>query len=960
MADETIGRATVQLGVDGSKLAPEMSAAMAKAQGALDRATKQMERAHASTMKAIQGHIDRINATKPTHEMRLLEQAVAKLGGTSRLSVDQLGRVTAEVNRLAAAGAKVPASLAGLTAGTSKLSAAFTSLTTGGGISGALAAIGPAGVAAAGALGAVTVAGGAAFRAIADLAGQAEQWSNLAASTGLGVEEVQQLSILLQDAGIPAEALARGMKELQQEIATGGKELEKFGIDVSKLKDLTPEEQLREMAAQIAAIEDPAVRTAVALAAFGKSGTDLIPVLDQVASGADKMFDVLSGDQVAALADADAKIDGFTRKLSFYSKSLLATAVEMAQSFRGFAGVVPIFIPDPPAGAGGGAAATDPARQQAERERQRKAAEYAAREAEKKAREATRKAEAEAKKTAEDRLKLDRERNAVLVSIVKTTNEEATALRELADLSTKLLETQQEIESARMAALKETRLRGGDMLPSVGGAGLWTRYQDVLDQELENAAEQTKKVVEETKDWSATLGDLATQLQTLASTTGGVAGKILNLAASISSGLGGVLNGLKGLSGGGLLQKLSAGAGLIGSAVGLVGGVISGVKGLFGRGKQREQVTQGREQFIQSFGGLEELQRRAAAAGVSLERLMKAKDSVKGFEAAVKEVTDGIEKYERKIAGLTTAREASESLLERLDKGGLSEGLTSALQELIGRVQGALAQSGLGLLKTGPLRDSEAFAEQEGIAADLAKLIAGMREAGIVDEGSLAAGGAAAKELQTAAVAAATEAGLPATEATKAGFAAIAPVLREQLNAALQSGRELDANTKALLEEAKANGIEIMADPMVQSLAVQREQLGVLRSIAGQGRGGPEPGDVPGGGAIPAAGGLGPMITPNLGGGLGPLIQTHPGELAMVIPRSKMGPGGLISADSGLYARTEVRGGRGGRQTTVNLSIAENPFASAEGAARLRRYTLRAAKREAARHLAALVASGRA
>src|SRR4030042_4433885 len=106
--EETSGRATVQLGADGSKLAPEMAAAVAKAQGALDRANKQMERAHASTMKAIQGHIDKINATRPTHEMRLLEQAVGKLGGTAKLNADQLRRVTLEGNALGAGGAKGP------------------------------------------------------------------------------------------------------------------------------------------------------------------------------------------------------------------------------------------------------------------------------------------------------------------------------------------------------------------------------------------------------------------------------------------------------------------------------------------------------------------------------------------------------------------------------------------------------------------------------------------------------------------------------------------------------------------------------------------------------------------------------------------------------------------------------------------------------------------------------------
>ena len=43
--------------------------------------------------------------------------------------------------------------------------------------------------------------------------------------------------------------------------------------------------------------------------------------------------------------------------------------------------------------------------------------------------------------------------------------------------------------------------------------------------------------------------------------------------------------------------------------------------------------------------------------------------------------------------------------------------------------------------------------------------------------------------------------------------------LREQLNAAMASGQELDENTKALIEEARKNGIEIIADPMVNPAA---------------------------------------------------------------------------------------------------------------------------------------------
>lgn len=919
--EETIGRATIQLGVDGSKLAPEMAAAVAKAQGSLERANKQMERAQASTFKAIQGHIDRINAARPTHEMRMLEQAVQKLGGTANLTKDQLGRVTAQVNALAAAGAKVPASLSGLTGMGSKLTAAFSSLTTGGGVSGALAAIGPAGVAAAGALGAVTLAGGAAVREITSLASKAEEWSNLAASTGLGTTQVQQLSALLEDAGIPADALAKAMKELQKEIATGGKELEKFGIVTANLRDLSPEEQLRAMAAQVAAIQDPATRAAASLAAFGRSGTDLLPVMDDVAKGADKMYGALSSEQVDSLARADAALDAFGRKWDITKKRVLGAVVEMIQGFRGFAGTIPVFLPNV-AGAAGAAAKkagggpTD-TQKQAEQERQKRAQEFAQRAAHDKAERA---GESARKKAADDMLAVRRKYNELQASIVKRTEDEAGLMRDLDEQSKSILETAEKAEKARVSGMKEGRLRGGDMLGSVGGSGLWTRFQDVLDQELENAAEKTKQAATETKDWGSSLNTLATQLQTLAMSTGGFTGKLAGLFAALSSGAGGILSGIQGFkdSGKGLLGvlgKISGIGGIIGSAAGLIGGI----KKLFG-GKSKEEKAA-----------------EAAAKKQAAEEARQAK----------------IQAAQEKLQSLQSAKGFAESLMDRLAKGGLTEGLSKALGTIVGKIGAALEAAGLGSLDK-RLKDSEAFQATSQLGSDVAGALGAASGAGIFDAGLAAAGGAAAQEIMAQAIADATAAGLTAQEAQRAGFQAVAGILREQLNASIRSGAELDANTQKLLDEAKANGIEILADPAIESLGVQKEQLGVLHQIAGQGAGRY-------GSDVPAAGGFGPMITPNLGRGLGPRIQTHPGELAMVIPRSKMGPGGILSAARGVYSDLG-RGGRarGGSSTSINLNIAEDPFQTSEGRMRLRRHTLRTVERQTSKRLGALIAAGRA
>ncbi|HWX24754.1 MAG TPA: hypothetical protein VN083_06905, partial [Vicinamibacteria bacterium] len=61
---------------------------------------------------------------------------------------------------------------------------------------------------------------------------------------------------------------------------------------------------------------------------------------------------------------------------------------------------------------------------------------------------------------------------------------------------------------------------------------------------------------------------------------------------------------------------------------------------------------------------------------------------------------------------------------------------------------------------------------------------------------------------------------------------AISPVLTAELNASLQSGKDLDQNTKDLIAEAKKNGIAIVADPMIEQVAVSKQILATLQGKA--------------------------------------------------------------------------------------------------------------------------------
>jgi hypothetical protein len=218
---------------------------------------------------------------------------------------------------------------------------------------------------------------------------------------------------------------------------------------------------------------------------------------------------------------------------------------------------------------------------------------------------------------------------------------------------------------------------------------------------------------------------------------------------------------------------------------------------------------------------------------------------------------------------------------------------------LVRAVADAMAANGLGVMATGELAKSEQFsAVQQAVGAG-GQIFQGLRQAGGISTDLLANGGAFTEALKQQAVEAAKAAGLSDAEAQKAGIAVVVLLLRDQLNASIESGQKLSAQTQALLDEAKANGIEIVADPLLEQLAVQKSMDASLKAIAG-GRGavGPSGLKTPGGSSgrptVSAAGGF-RGITGDVGGGLGPLFQSHPGEMVSIIPRelvSQLGPRG--------------------------------------------------------------------
>lgn len=120
--------------------------------------------------------------------------------------------------------------------------------------------------------------------------------NTLSQRTGVTAEKLSELRYAAERGGTTIEAVATGLKKMGANITEAGKgsgeareALRHLGLSFDKIKDLSPDQQFRLIAHQLAKIEDPAIKAAVATEVFGKNATELLPMLADGAAGLDKM-----------------------------------------------------------------------------------------------------------------------------------------------------------------------------------------------------------------------------------------------------------------------------------------------------------------------------------------------------------------------------------------------------------------------------------------------------------------------------------------------------------------------------------------------------------------------------------------------------------------------------------------------------------------------------------------------
>jgi hypothetical protein len=110
--------------------------------------------------------------------------------------------------------------------------------------------------------------------------------NDLAARTGETAGELAVLQRAFENAGMSGGEVGTMLNRLQRfmiEASEGGTKqgeaMEKLGLSYDELKAKSPSEQLQALAREIAAVEDPAQRSALAMQIFGRGGGEMMPLL---------------------------------------------------------------------------------------------------------------------------------------------------------------------------------------------------------------------------------------------------------------------------------------------------------------------------------------------------------------------------------------------------------------------------------------------------------------------------------------------------------------------------------------------------------------------------------------------------------------------------------------------------------------------------------------------------------
>jgi len=149
------------------------------------------------------------------------------------------------------------------------------------------------------------------------------QLDDMSQRTGASVEALSALKYAAEQSGTSLEAIETGVKKLSVNLAeatSGSKsareKFDKLGLSWSDLAKMSPEDQFVAIAERLSQITDPGQKAAATIDILGKSGAELIPLMNGGAKGVAALVDeakrlglVMTSAEATAAAEFGDKLD---------------------------------------------------------------------------------------------------------------------------------------------------------------------------------------------------------------------------------------------------------------------------------------------------------------------------------------------------------------------------------------------------------------------------------------------------------------------------------------------------------------------------------------------------------------------------------------------------------------------------------------------------------------------------
>lgn len=292
--------------------------------------------------KALNKMVDQFSGRTVIQDATLMSEAIDRVGGVSKLTGDELkaaGAKAAEAaDKMKRLGMEVPPGIRDIAAAAQAAEPAIKAMGEAAKpiqsifqqIKGALGPLGPA-VLGAFSIGAVVAFGKQVFDS-------ADSLVKLSDKTGIGTVALQQLQGIAADAGNTLEEVTSAVTQMQRRIAGSDQSavaaLDSLGISLSQLRGLAPEQQFYTIGQAIAGVKDPAERARLAIEIFGKSGAEILPTMRSDMQAIAAATVTMSDDITRAIDRAGDAWGKFKRDVTAVAGTIIGSIVEANEKFN--------------------------------------------------------------------------------------------------------------------------------------------------------------------------------------------------------------------------------------------------------------------------------------------------------------------------------------------------------------------------------------------------------------------------------------------------------------------------------------------------------------------------------------------------------------------------------------------------------------------------------------------------